>query len=88
MPKPFFKEIAFLSMFATMAIATCSTALAAQAEDRNDYPTESNKCTHAWNAAFHKSNGADVPIGYDQEWEFVDNCRAGKYPPGFKKKEK
>ncbi|HDR8988294.1 hypothetical protein NUJ28_14655 [Burkholderia multivorans] len=84
MKKSSFTKIALSSILATMAVAVSGTALAA--EDRNDFPTESNKCTNAWDAAFHKSNGADAPISYDQEWEFVDNCRAGKYPPGFKKK--
>ncbi|NHH82141.1 hypothetical protein DRA46_04265 [Burkholderia gladioli] len=79
-----FTRNALSLVLVTTAVAVSSTAFAA--EDRNDFPTESNKCTDAWDAAFHKSNGADAPINYDQEWEFVDNCRAGKYPPGFKKK--
>ena len=68
------------------AITVSSTGFAAQTEDRSDYPTESNKCTSAWEKAYHKANGADAPISYDQAWEFVDNCRAGKYPAGIKKK--
>ncbi|HDR9102538.1 TPA: hypothetical protein QDB15_005685 [Burkholderia vietnamiensis] len=54
--------------------------LSADAEDRNDWPKESNACTSAWEAAYHKANGPDSPINYSQEWEFVDNCRAGKSP--------
>ncbi|MBU7435845.1 toxin-antitoxin system YwqK family antitoxin [Paraburkholderia fungorum] len=49
-------------------------------EDRSSFPNESNACTDAWDAAFRKANGADAPINYDQQWEFVDNCRAGKRP--------
>lgn len=85
MLKSTFTKITLSPMLVAMAISA-SSAFAAQTEDRNDYPTASNKCTNAWDTAFHKSNGADAPISYDQEWEFVDNCRAGKYPPGFKKK--
>lgn len=83
MSKPSFTNIVFLPLLVTTAIASSGPAFAA--EDRNGFPTESNRCTDAWNAAFHKANGADTLINYDQEWEFVDNCRAGKYPPGFKK---
>lgn len=59
------------------AIAPKSSA---DADDRNDWPKESNTCTSAWEAAYHKANGPDAPINYSQEWEFVDNCRAGKSP--------
>lgn len=52
----------------------------AQGEDRNDWPKESNACTTQWEAAFRKANGPDSTINYQQEWEFVDNCRAGKSP--------
>lgn len=69
-------------LVAVVAIGAASSAVfAAKAEDRDDYPTESNKCTDAWAKAFHKANGEDAPISYDQAWEFVDNCRAGKHPP-------
>ncbi|KAB0662782.1 toxin-antitoxin system YwqK family antitoxin [Burkholderia diffusa] len=50
------------------------------AEDRTAFPTESNACTLEWQNAFHKANGPDALINYDQAWEFVDNCRAGKHP--------
>ncbi|MGF6609350.1 hypothetical protein OKW45_004272 [Paraburkholderia sp. WSM4175] len=80
------KKIVLPSMLTAPAIGASSAAFVAQAEDRNDFPTESNKCTDAWEKAFHKANGADAPIAYDQVWEFVDNCRAGKYPSKAKKK--
>lgn len=75
------KKTALVSLLSTSAIFAFSMPLLAHAEDRGDFPTESNKCTTAWNNAFHKENGADAPINYDQAWEFVDNCRAGKYAP-------
>ncbi|VWC75630.1 lipoprotein [Burkholderia aenigmatica] len=56
-----------------------SSAIPTQ-DNRDDWPTERNACTTTWENSFHKKNGADAPITYDQEWEFVDNCRAGKRP--------
>jgi antitoxin component YwqK of YwqJK toxin-antitoxin module len=64
--------------------APAAQDVAAQApsgsDDRSEFPKESNACVDAWDEAFHKANGADSPIRYDQQWEFVDNCRAGKTP--------
>ena len=79
-------KVVLSSLVAVVAIGVFSEVFAAQAEDRNDYPTESNKCTDAWAKAFHKANGEDAPVNYDQAWEFVDKCRAGKYPPKAKQK--
>lgn len=53
---------------------------AIKGEDRTDWPTESNPCTHSWEDAFRKENGNTAMINFEMEWEWVDNCRAGKLP--------
>lgn len=50
------------------------------AEGRDKWPEESNACTEHWSAAFKKANGEDALVNYQQAWEWVDNCRAGKEP--------
>lgn len=50
------------------------------AEGRDRWPDESNACTERWSAAFKKANGDDALVNYQQAWEWVDNCRAGKEP--------
>lgn len=50
------------------------------AEGRDGWPNESNACTERWSAAFKKENGEDALVNYQQAWEWVDNCRAGKEP--------
>lgn len=57
-----------------------AAGLPAGAEDRRSWPEESNACTERWSAAFTKANGKDTLVTYDQAWEWVDNCRAGKEP--------
>ncbi|MCK4125263.1 hypothetical protein HFK83_23195 [Ralstonia pseudosolanacearum] len=52
----------------------------ANREDRYSWPTESNACTERWSAVFTKTHEKDTLVTYDQAWEWVDNCRAGKEP--------